>query len=198
MRGGSISNVAIFIFMLLIIIGASILILVVYFHGSTNRSYIRGPSVDYKPVNTFSSSFPPCFEISTDAKNIYKIMKNAKIETKYSRLLDAYTLALCQQNDFKTSCELDTLNQRIVTLNSWNANQYDNNAINIVNSVTKLTNNKIGQFLVQICYICERQIELINNDDNIMREDKIQITGFNSQFYRHHFDAISKGCPKFA
>lgn len=165
--------------------------------SSSSKIYIQGPTVDKKPISDNSPlSFPQCFDISTDAKNVYKIMRNAKIETKYSRLLDAYTLALCQQNDFKLSCDLDTLNQRIVTLNSWNANQYDKNASDIVNSVTKFTNNKITQFLVQICYICEKQIELINNDDNVMREDKIQITGFNSQFYRHHFDAISKGCPK--
>ncbi len=196
MRGGSISTFAVMIFVLVLIVAGIVLIVTVsLLNPPVGKNTNNSTSLDAKPIAAnFSLSFPPCFDISTDAKNVYKILKDAKLETKYSKLLDAYTLALCQQKDFKNSCDAKTLDQRIITLNSWNANQYNKNASDIVNSVTKITNNKIGQFLVQICDICEKQIEQINKDDNVIRNVKIQLTGFNSQFYRNHFDTINKSC----
>ncbi len=197
MQSRSISNIAIFILILIVVIGGIILLIVV----SLQKPAIPVKKTDLtslsaKPISqNLILAFPECFDISTDAKNVYKIMKNSNIDKKYSKLLDAYSLALCQQKDFKKSCDMKVLDQRIITLNSWNANQYNKNASDIVNSLTKIKNNKIGQFLVQICDICEKQINLINGDDNVMREDKIQLTGFNSQFYRNHFDTINKSCP---
>lgn len=144
--------------------------------------------------STLNLAFPPCFELSSDAKHVYAIFKSRGYDKKYSKLLDTYSLALCQQKDFKRNCDTNTLDQRLSTLSSWNANQFNKDAIAIVNSVTKVTNNKIGQFLVQITDICEKQVRDLSDDNNVMREDKTQIIGFNSQFYRNHFDAINKSC----
>jgi hypothetical protein len=117
------------------------------------------------------------------------------MEKKYARLLDAYSLALCQQKDFKSSCSMDSLTQRIATLNSWDANMYNKNASDIVNALTKIENNKKAQFLVQVCDICEKQLLAITNDENIHRQYKTQLKGLNSQFYRNHFDTINRACP---
>lgn len=200
MRVGSISTIAIITLILIVLICGIILLVVVSLQKTSSsvpvKTNINTSSLGAKPISAnLILDFPQCFDISTDAKNVYKIMKNSNLDKKYSKLLDAYSLALCQQKDFKNACDVKTLDQRIITLNSWNANQYNNDAAAIVNSVTKIKNNKLGQFLVQVCDICEKQTNAINSDDNVMRDDKIQITGFNSQFYRNHFDTINKSCP---
>ena len=198
MKGGnSLGNITIGVVIAVVfILGTSLLIYV-----SLQRT--NKPSQPYSSANTIVSrpesdplnlSFPECFDISSDAKHVYTILKSANNHKKYARLLDAYTLALCQQRDFKNSCAMESLNQRLATLDSWGANQYNKDAINLVNSVTKVTNNKIGQFLVEICDVCEKQMRDISDDVNVLRQDKTQIIGFNSQFYRNHFDSINKNC----
>ncbi len=143
------------------------------------------------PSNQLILDFPDCFDISTDARNVYKVLKSKGLHVKYGRLLDAYSIALCQQ---KNSCSKDTLDKRIVTLDNWGANQNNKNAISIVNSITELKDNKTAIFLIKVCDLCEKEIQAINNDNNILRPDKVQLVGFNSQFYRVHFDQINKTC----
>lgn len=136
-------------------------------------------------------AFPPCYEISPDAKYVFALLKSVNMDTQYSKLLDAYSLALCQQKD---KCNSNGLDSRIATLDSWEANMYNKDAVAIVNSLTKINTNKMAQFLVQICDICEKQILNIQNDPNIYRTIKTQLVGYNSQFYRNHFDTINRAC----
>ena len=198
MKGGnSIANVVVgIIISVVLILGISLLIYVsIQKTTKPSHPYSSANTVVSKPESDpLNLSFPECFDISPDAKHVYTILKSGNNHKKYAKLLDAYSLALCQQRDFKKSCSMDSLNQRLATLDSWGANQYNKDAIDIVNSLTKVTNNKIGQFLVEVCDICEKQIRDISNDKDVLRGDKTQIIGFNSQFYRNHVDSINKSC----
>lgn len=175
------------IFLLILIIGVSLVIL---FSINNMHSRITTTS-NIQPNDRLVLDFPECFDISPDAKNVYKILKSKGMHVKYGRLLDAYSIALCQQ---KHACSNDALNKRLISLDNWGANHRNEAVSDIVNSITKLKNNKIGIFLLKVCDLCEKQIKEISNDNNILRPDKIQILGFNSQFYRVHFEKINSIC----
>lgn len=185
-----------YIYILITLFLISIIFIVILIKKKNKRKVeIIVPEVyTYKPVTTLNLSFPPCFELSSDAKHVYGILKGANIDTTYSRLLDVYSLSLCQLKDFKKSCDSKTMDQRIITLNDWNANPNNKSVIDIVNSVTKVTNNKYGQFLIQVCDICETQMNIINNDKNITPLIQTQIAGYNSEFYRTIFNEINSKC----
>jgi hypothetical protein len=193
-KGGSIGSIAVFVLLGIVIITGVVLVVMISLQPSyktpAETTIVTRP--DSKPLNL---AFPECFDISSDAKQVYSILRDINMEKKYARLLDAYSLALCQQKDFKNSCSMDSLTQRIATLNSWDANMYNKNASDIVNALTKVESNKKGQFLVQVCDVCEKQLLSITNDENIHRQYKTQLKGLNSQFYRNHFDTINRSCP---
>lgn len=185
------------IYILILVFIISIIFIILLIRKINKKKDVKQPIIIqevYVPIKTLNISFPQCFELSSDAKQVYGILKGSNLDITYSRLLDAYSLSLCQLKDFKNNCDTKTMDQRITTLNNWNANQYNKDAINIVNSVTKITNNKYGQFLVQVCDICENQINNINNNINITPLIKTQIIGYNSEFYRTIFDQINTIC----
>lgn len=194
LHGGSTISAIFWIILGIIIVCGIVIVVVVALQPSykTQPSYVVVSKPTPKPFNL---SFPECFDISNDAKQVYSVLSAINMEKKYSKLLDAYSLLLCQHKDFKKACSASTLDSRIATLNSWNANMYNKNAVDIVNAVTKVQNVKMGQFLVQVCDVCEQQLSNIGNDPDIHRDYKVQLVGLNSQFYRNHFDALNKLCP---
>lgn len=194
LHGGSTITIAFGILLAVVILCGIVFIVVAALQPSykTQPAYVVVSKPVPKPLNL---SFPECFDISNDAKQVYSILTTINMEKKYSKLLDAYSILLCQYKDFKKQCSASTLDSRIATLNSWNANMLNKNAVDIVNAVTKVQNVKIGQFLVQVCDICEQQLSSIGNDPDIHRDYKTQLVGLNSQFYRNHFDALNKLCP---
>lgn len=156
----------------------------------------KNTSSELNPYNTF----PPCFDLSVDAKKVFQILKATKMDVKYIQLLDVYSLTLCQLQDFQTSCTsentLKQINQRLSTLDSWKADVNNAKAISIVNSVTHITKPslKTSQFLFKVCDICEKNINAIQQDNTFNTATKTQILGFNSEFYRTIFDNINKLC----
>jgi hypothetical protein len=160
----------------------------------------KSPNIDPNNLNALANlPFQECFDLSTDAKNVFRILKAINMDVKYIQLLNAYSLILCQLKDFKTSCEKDTINQinkRLSTLDSWGADSNNANAISIVKSITHITDpsSKRSQFLFKICMICEKNIKLIQQDNTFNTPTKNELVGFNSQFYRIIFDQINKLC----
>lgn len=196
MKGGSIGIIIVWLCLVILIVSGVVLIVIVTLQPSvyvakTSSANTIVTKPDTQPLNL---SFPHCFEISADAKQMFAILKGTNMEKKYAKLLDVYSIALCQQLDSQRTCVSKQLESRIATLNSWDANIHNKNAVSIVNSITKNKGNMISQFLVQVCDICEKQIAVIKNDENIHRNVKTQIIGVNSQFYRNHFDVISRLC----
>lgn len=137
-----------------------------------------------------------CFKISVDAQNVFKILKSYNIDSKYSLLLNSYSLALCLLIDFQVNSCVNTqsLEKRIEILNNWKANPKNNEAIAIVDAIIQIKNQRVNLFLIMICDICENQINLIKNDNTLLKYDKEQLIGYNSEFYRDIFDKINSYC----
>lgn len=214
MKGGyneSISNFAIIViffiffgfcitFIILIATQKSSIVPLQIIYPTTGEKTITITKTTTSEINAYDT-FPPCFSLSVDARKVFQILKAINMDVKYIQLLNAYSLILCQLQDFQTSCTtqntLNQINQRIATLDSWNANPNNANAISIVNSITHITNlsSKTSQFLFKACDICEKNINTIQQDNTFNTSTKTQLIGFNSEFYRTIFDKINQLCP---
>jgi hypothetical protein len=53
----------------------------------------------------------------------------------------------------------------------------------------------MGKLLVMATDLIEKQMKEIQNDGQISKSDKEAIVGFNSLFYRQHYDFMNKRCP---
>lgn len=201
MKGGnSISNFAVII-ILFIFFGFCITFIILVVTKPIKVSLIieEKPAenkVKAEEVSSYST-LPPCFNLSTDAQHVFQILKSTKMDVKYIQLLKAYSLTLCQLQDFQTSCSVNSIKSRLSTLDSWGAVSDNSFAVSTVNSITRIQNAKsnTSQFLYKICDICEKNINAIKQDSNFSKLNITQIIGFNSEFYRSIFDKINKLCP---
>lgn len=195
----------------LIIIGLTIFILVIALRNPVDSTKKVASTTDNLVVEatisrinwseisrgfTTLNQFPSCYDDSSECKKIFAIIKAYNLEKKYMTLLDTYSMVLCQALQIRgRTCSDTFINDRIADMNTYNADANNQNAISIVKSVTDLQNNKIGKLLVMATDLIEKQMNEIQSDNAISKSDKQQIIGFNSQFYRNHYDFMNKRCP---
>lgn len=127
--------------------------------------------------------------MSHEVKTIKAILDKNKLSTKYERLLDVYSIFLCQMTD---KCE--NLDKRLTILYRYGANPNDRNAQDIVASVTNLRRNRIGEFIVCSVNIIENDIGLLEKEPLVSADEKQAILGYNSLFYRLNIDNLNKKC----
>jgi hypothetical protein len=195
----------------LIIIGFTTFILVMAFRGKGDKSI---QSIDYSdsagavsPIVSrinwsennrgFSSTiFAPCSDAAPELKKLHSLLKGYNLEKKYMMLLDVYSMLMCQESQVRSrQCSDTYINDRLADLNTYGGNPNDQNAVQIVKSVTNLQNNKMGKLLVMATNLIEAQMKEIQGDNQISKSDKEQISGYNSLFYRQHYDFMNKRCP---
>lgn len=195
----------------LVVIGFTIFILVVALRGKGDKSMqsidytdsAGGPSPVVSRINWsennrgFSSTiFAPCVDAAPELKKIHTLLKGYNLEKKYMMLLDVYSMLMCQEAQVRSRVCSDTfINDRLADLNTYGANPNDQNAVQIVKSATNLQNNKMGKLLVMATNLIEKEMKYIQSDNQISKADKEQISGFNSLFYRQHYDFMNKRCP---
>lgn len=197
---------------LLVIIGFTVFILVMAFRGRNDTSATQtidytgtagGPNPIVSRINWsennrgFSNTvFPPCVDNVPEIKKIHSILKGYNLEKKYMVLLDVYSMLLCQEAQVRSrQCSDTFINDRLADLNTYGGNPNDQSAVGIVKSVTNLQNNKMGKLLVMATSLIEAQMAEVAKDNQVSKSDKEQIAGYNSLFYRQHYDFMNKRCP---
>jgi len=172
-------------------IGVAILCIIVLSVVIVSIVYFSRSQPTYQAINTNSNTntFPECIEMSHEAKQVYRVLKNVNVHVTYNRLFEAYTMILCQMKNCK-----EGMSRRIETMKSWGANENNEHAKKIVHALVKLTNEKTATFLVLVCDLCEKQIKQIQNDKTLTKETITEVVGLNSQFYRRVFDNFNRSC----
>jgi len=209
MKGALLAMIAI---TFLLVIGLTIFILVIALRG---RDRDTGPNlnldytIDTLPNATVSrinwtentrgfnnTVFPPCYEQANEVKKIFSILRGYNLEKKYMTLLDVYSMVLCQESQVRSkNCSDTFINDRLADLNTYGADVNNQNAVLIVKSTTNLQNTKMGKLLVMATDLIEKQMKELQTDNVISKSDKEQISGYNSLFYRQHYDFMNKRCP---
>lgn len=207
----NVSIIVVAVISFLVIIGFTIFILIVAFNGkessSTSQTIDYSDSTSVTPVVSrinwtennrgFSSTiFAPCIDSASELKKIHSLLKGYNLEKKYMMLLDIYSMLMCQESQIRSrQCSDTFINDRLADLNTYGANPNDQYAVQIVKSVTNLQNNKMGKLLVMATNLIEKQMKEIQSDNQISKSDKEQVSGYNSLFYRQHYDFMNKRCP---
>ena len=166
----------------LIIVGIGIWLIVKYAKPQNTPTQQTTKTEITETVQKTDSPFPPCFDRSQNAKEVYKTLVGQRVKDKYMRLLNAYSLVLCQQNE----C-LNSLQDKINTLDSWGADANDTESQAIVQAIVKKNDPLLIKFLTQATNICSRQMQAIAQDSEISKIEKENLSGLNSQFYRIHY-----------
>lgn len=135
--------------------------------------------------------FPPCYQLDTSSKNIFGILSKLHLTQRYFNLLDVLSTMLCLEN--KTCTTID-VKDRYTQITGLGGNVDDKDVKALVMSFIPVNETMPSKFLVGCVYILERQLKLINSDNDITKQDKEQIKGHLYTFYASHLSVIYKTC----
>ena len=154
----------------------------------------RTPQEAPKATQDPNSPFPPCFELSHTAKETFRILMANGVKDAYARLLDVYSLVLCQQQDRCAAAGSPTIKEKSAQLEAWGADANNKEAKDIVKSIVRNADQTLERFLVLATHLSTVQIRAIEKDDRIPKTSKEALVGFNSQFYRSHYAVFNNPC----
>lgn len=135
--------------------------------------------------------FPPCYQLDTSSKNIFGILSKLHLVQRYFNLLDVLSVMLCLEA--KTCTTID-VKDRYTQILGLGANVDDTDVKTLVMSFIPVNETNPSKFLVGCVYIIERQLKLINSDNDVSKTDKEQIKGHIYTFYSTHLSVIYKAC----
>lgn len=161
----------------------------------TGGKYIESKHLN-KQHTINNVKYPPCFEICGASRTIYDILTKYNLVNKYIDLINAQSMALCQEihSNIKP-CDQTMILVRLNESDKLLKGLRNIDAIDIVKSYTFQGNDTIIQFLENITTILENQIQLIKFDNTISDEDKEIIKNMNNTFYQVHYPILTKNCP---
>jgi hypothetical protein len=193
----------IYIFLILLFVFTLLAVIFITAYVSTNKN----PQQQLVPVTKTvvwtenrrgfysPNEFPPGFDKSVEARRIYSILKGQNLDMTYMTLLDIYSILLCQELEQNAKpCSQTAVDARMKDLQAYGGDVYSKNARAIVQSVSNIKNNKVGQLLIIACDVLEKELDKISADGTITAGDKTAMKGLNAAFYRMHFDLLNRSC----
>lgn len=144
--------------------------------------------------NFSKDKYPPCYEICGATKKVFDILENKNLLEKYHQLIDHYSIVLCQEVYLKQKkCSETMFDQRYELISK---NHIPENIKDIVNeNIIDEPQNKIMiEFLENITFNIENNIEQIKNDSDLNKKEKQTIIKMNSVFYQVHYNELTKNC----
>jgi hypothetical protein len=135
--------------------------------------------------------FPPCYQMDTSSKHIYGIISRLQLTQRYFNFLDLLSIMLCIE--MKTCNPID-IKDRFTQVLGLGGNVDDSDTRTLTMSFIPVNETAPSKFLIGCVYLLERQMKLINSDNDIPKYDKEQIKGHLYTFYSTHLSVIYKAC----
>lgn len=139
-------------------------------------------SEELRGSSKVSDIMPPCFDISVDARNIYRIIGSANKVMHHKSLLDVISVILCQTKD---GCAKDTkLKDRRMQMLGAGGNPKEAMAASQVNAVVDDfdPNTPIGQLLIASVDLINKSLLKVQDDPDMSESDKESIKGYVTAF----------------
>lgn len=145
---------------------------------------------EMKRSNPMFEKYPPCYDICGATRTIQDKLEGVNLQVKYHKLLDVYSIVLCQEK-YKNSPNAEKMmKQRINDLIELGAKREMVFETQKVISDYPAENPIVKDFLLLATNLIEREINTLSSDVNIALFNSIK--GLNAVFYQVHYPIVAK------
>ena len=145
---------------------------------------------EMKRSNPMFEKYPPCYDICGATRTIQDKLEDVNLQVKYHKLLDVYSIVLCQEK-YKNSPNTEKMmKQRINDLIELGAKREMVFETQKVISDYPAENPIVKDFLLLATNLIEREINALSIDVNIALFNSIK--GLNAVFYQVHYPIVAK------
>ena len=170
------------VLVVLLIVGISIVVI-------RKEKYIHAWTEMNRKNNMFEK-YPPCYDICGATRNIQDKLEIVNKKEEYHKLLDVYSIVLCQEKYKDSPRAKEMMTQRINDLISLGAEK--KNVFGTENILKEYTANNpiVLDFMYFATNLIQKEINRLSQD-NIDSETKTKIEKLNEVFYEVHYPIIS-------
>ena len=160
-----------------------------YLGGGENK-YNKFRYTENKRLNYNFGKYPPCFNLSFEARNIFDTLDIKGSNEKYYKLFDIYSILLCQKYHASyKECNPKMIEDRINDLQKMLPGNFDQEKVKIkISKYIKLNKSKISELIIMAYYLIEKEIKKIND---------FKIKELNHKFYFAVFKELFILCDGF-
>jgi hypothetical protein len=170
----------------------------VLYNWIVNNNYIenlQGAWIEESRENQPYKKYPPCYDICGATRNVYNILEQKGVTADYNKLLNAYSIVLCQEK-FGEKCRKDMLGQRISDLKALGGRE-DHSSVEVVKKYVKtLRDNKIKTLLVLATSVVTQELYKMQKDARLTMKEKLQLLKMNETFLDVHYDITNELCKR--
>ena len=143
-----------------------------------------------KRLNFNSGIYPPCFNLSYEARRIFDLLDIVGSKDNFQSLFDIYSILLCQRyHAGYKKCSSEMLAERISDLEKMMPNNVDEEKYkDKVSKYVKLNNSKVTRLILLSYYLIEKEMKKINDEE---------IISLNRKFYYTNFKELMVLCDSY-
>ena len=143
-----------------------------------------------KRLNLNFGMYPPCFNLSYEAQQIFEILGMKGQKRNFEKLFDVYSILLCQKyHAGYKECNPIMLKERIDDVQKMIPSNFDQVKYRTrISKYIKLNNSKVSKLIFLCFYIIEQEMKKINDE---------QIISLNRNFYFSTFKELFTLCDKY-
>ncbi len=143
-----------------------------------------------KRLNFNFGKYPPCFNLSFEAQQIFDTLAMNGIEHQYKQLFDLYSILLCQKYHASyKECNSDMLKERIEDVSKMMPKYFDQPKYRTrISKYIKLDNSNISKLILMCFYLIEQQMKNIKDE---------KIINLNRKFYFATFKELHTLCSGY-
>ena len=140
--------------------------------------------------NVSFNKYPPCYDICGSTRNIYdEIERSGKLK-EYKKLLDVYSIVLCQVKYINSRNVREMMMDRITELIKFGGDTDERYSDVLGMYPTPCDRSRL--FMGLATSLIENEIRKIDSDGGFSEEAKQNIRRFNRSFYNNNYSVIAR------
>lgn len=154
------------------------------FTGGNLNSENNFQYTENKRLNFNFGKYPPCFNLSFEAQQVFDTLDMKGEREKFQRLFDLYSILLCQKYHASyKDCNPLMLEERIDDVQKMLPEYFDQAKVRTkLSKYIKLNNSKISKLILICFYLIEKEIKKINDEKIINLNRKFYFATFKELF----------------